>query len=141
VSFNDKTAPPLKRPSGAACTTVPVTVEPEGIAVLPSTSTDVATVPEKACPDWLAFEPSVSPSRTVSTVPAGTTTGFEIAAFIFDIVDEDFEDVSDESGDLVSLSEAVSEGLLLQATMNNENVKARVSFVSLIIFLLPTLNR
>jgi len=115
-------------------------VEPEGIAVLPSTSTDVATVPEKACPDWLAFEPSVSLSRTVSTVPAGTTTGFEIAAFIFDIVDEDFEDVSDESGDLVSLSEAVSEGLLLQATMNNENVKARVSFVSLIIFLLPTLN-
>ena len=49
--------------------------------------------------------------------------------------------MSDESGDLVSLSEAVSEGLLLQATMNNENVKARVSFVSLIIFLLPRLNR
>ena len=91
VSFNDRAAPPLKRPSGAACTTVPVTVEPEGIAVLPSTSTDVATVPEKACPDWLAFEPSVSPSRTVSTVPAGTTMGFEIAAFIFDIVDEDLK--------------------------------------------------
>src|SRR5256885_2292112 len=65
-------APPLNRPRGCAATTVPCAVEPEGITTLPFTCTGCATVAENPCPSWLLFELSVSPRRTVITVPAGT---------------------------------------------------------------------
>jgi hypothetical protein len=85
VRRNCSEAPPLKRPSGFASTTVPEAAAPEGIAVLPSTTTGLARVAAKVCPGELILEPTVCPSRTVYTVPAGTTRGFAGSGFIFDI--------------------------------------------------------
>src|SRR5579864_349714 len=42
--------------------------------VRPSTSTGFAKEAEKLCPGWLPLELKVSPRRTVSTVPVGTTS-------------------------------------------------------------------
>src|SRR5437868_13010148 len=75
VSLSSRAAPPLKRPSGFASTTVPVALAPAGMRTLPSRSTGLATVAEKLCPGWLIFEPTDSPSRTVITAPAGITAG------------------------------------------------------------------
>src|SRR5205807_3672077 len=47
---------------------------PFSITVFPSTSTGSATVAEKLCPALLSLELSVSPNRTVITVPAGMVT-------------------------------------------------------------------
>src|SRR5580700_572302 len=74
-SRKDRLAPPAKRPRGLASTTVPLTLAPAGIAVLPPTATESATVPEKLCPAWLILDPTDSPRRTVTAVPAGTTIG------------------------------------------------------------------
>src|SRR5207249_7516344 len=81
ISLSCSTAPPLKRPSGLASTTVPEALAPEGITVLPSTSTGLATVAEKLWPGWLILDPTDSPSLTVIMVPVGTTTGFTVSAF------------------------------------------------------------
>src|SRR2546425_4757345 len=83
VSFSCSEAPPLKRPSGFASTTVPVAVAPEGITVLPAISTGVATVAEKLCPGSLIFDPTDCSSRTVIIVPAGMTTDFAGSGFVF----------------------------------------------------------
>src|SRR6185312_2440868 len=80
-NFNCRTAPPLKRPSGFASTTVPEAVAPLARTVSPPTVTGCARVAEKVCPGWLILEPSASPRFTVSTVPTGTTTGLDSAAF------------------------------------------------------------
>jgi len=82
VNFNCSDAPPLKRPSGLASTTVPEAEAPAGIAVLPSTETALAKVAEKVCPGELILEPTASPRRTVRTVPAGTTKGFGGSGFM-----------------------------------------------------------
>jgi hypothetical protein len=47
VNRNCRDAPPLKRPSGFASTTVPEADAPAGIAVLPSTVTALANVAVK----------------------------------------------------------------------------------------------
>jgi hypothetical protein len=60
---------------------------PAGITVLPSTSTGVATVAVKVWPAVLIFDPTALASRTVSTVPAGTTTGLGASACGFDIAE------------------------------------------------------
>src|SRR5512132_3078415 len=66
------TAPPLKRPSGLASATVPVTVDPAGTTTCPLTVTGSTTVPEKESPELFLLELSVSPSRIVMCSPAGT---------------------------------------------------------------------
>src|SRR5690242_13576376 len=73
-------APPLKRPSGCAATTVPVALEPSGITTVPPTSTGRATVAEKLSPDWLILDPNCCAVRTVITVPAGIVIGVASAA-------------------------------------------------------------
>ena len=55
--------------------------------LLPSTTTGLARVAAKVCPGELILEPTVCPSRTVNTVPAGTTRGFAGSGFIFDIAE------------------------------------------------------
>src|SRR5262249_15531445 len=67
IEFNltCKTAPPLKRPSGLASTTVPDASAPAGITALPLTSTGLLSVALKLCPGWLILEPIACPSRTV----------------------------------------------------------------------------
>src|SRR5438552_16602096 len=69
-----RTAPPLKRPRGAACTTLPEASAPFGTATLPSTSIGVATLAVNWSPELLSFDPTVLARRTVMTVPAGTVT-------------------------------------------------------------------
>src|SRR5207244_4552348 len=54
---------------------------PLGATSLPSIISGSANVALKACPVWLALDPSVSPRRTVRTVPAGTMVGPAIAPF------------------------------------------------------------
>ncbi|PYX09758.1 MAG: hypothetical protein DMG88_04680 [Acidobacteria bacterium] len=83
VSFSLSNAPPLKRPSGLASTTVPVALVSAGITVLPATSTGLVTVAEKLCPASLIFDPTACPSRTVIIVPAGMTTDFAGSGFAF----------------------------------------------------------
>ncbi|PYP88238.1 MAG: hypothetical protein DMG65_15330 [Candidatus Angelobacter sp. Gp1-AA117] len=62
-----------------AATTVPCAEAPLSITVLPSTVIGSATVAEKSWPAWLLFELSVSPRRTVTTVPAGMVTACSAA--------------------------------------------------------------
>ena len=50
VSLSRSIAPPLKRPRGCASTTVPLALEPSGIATAPPTSTGRATVAVKVSP-------------------------------------------------------------------------------------------
>src|SRR5262249_1652087 len=64
-------APPLKWPIALASTTEPRAAAPFSITVLPSTTTGSATVAANPCPALLLLELSVSPRRTVITVPAG----------------------------------------------------------------------
>ena len=85
VKRNCREAPPLKRPSGLASTTVPEAAAPAGIAVLPSTETGLARVAVKVWPGELILEPTACPSRTVNTVPAGTTKALDASGFMFDI--------------------------------------------------------
>src|ERR1035438_9980957 len=66
---------PLILPFSLAATTVPLAVDPAGIAGVPFTLTDFAVVAVKLCPVWLVLELSAWPILTVSVVPAGTTTG------------------------------------------------------------------
>src|SRR5579862_4051686 len=80
VRATRSTAPPLNRPRGAAWTTVPSASAPEGITVAPPTTTGAARVAGKLSPLLLILEPTACPRRTVSTVPAGTTTGLASAA-------------------------------------------------------------
>ena len=64
----------MRRYDGSACRCA------AGMTVLPSASTGSASVAEKDCPAWLSLELSVSPRRTVRTVPAGITIGAGAAA-------------------------------------------------------------
>jgi len=70
-SRTSSNAPPLKWPIALASTTVPRAAAPLSITVFPSTTTGSATVAANPCPELLLLELSVSPSRTVITVPAG----------------------------------------------------------------------
>jgi hypothetical protein len=55
---------------------------PTGITVLPFTTTGSASVAENDWPEVLSFDPSASPSLTVSVVPAGNTAAdTEVAGF------------------------------------------------------------
>ncbi len=85
VNRNCSEAPPLKRPSGLASTTVPDALAPAGIAVLPSTETGLAKVAVKVSPGELILEPTDCPRRTVNTVPAGTTKALGASGFMLDI--------------------------------------------------------
>ena len=132
VKRNSREAPPLKRPKGFASTTVPEAAAPAGIAVLPSTVIGLATVAVKVSPALLILEPTACPSRTVSTVPAGTTKGFGGSGFmaviaVFDIAEPELgaafplgaaEDevllVSLEEGDAVEELESAGVAGLLQ---------------------------
>src|SRR3954470_622005 len=71
LSRTSSSAPPLKWPMLLASTTVPRAAAPRSITDFPSTSTGSATVAENPCPALLSLELSVSPRRTVMTVPAG----------------------------------------------------------------------
>ena len=65
-----------RQPAVRPCvTTVPVTFEPAGIAVWPSTITSLSVVAEKVCPAWFVCKRSSSVSLTVTAVPAATTIG------------------------------------------------------------------
>src|SRR5262245_9601479 len=66
---------PLILPPCFACTILPVTAAPAGIAVRPWMATAWASAPWNACPAPLLLAPIASVVRTVMTVPAGTTTG------------------------------------------------------------------
>src|SRR4051812_27185272 len=66
-----RNAPPLKWPRPFASTTVPCASAPAGMTSLLSTTTGSARVASKSWPGWLVFEPSVSPKRTLTIVPAG----------------------------------------------------------------------
>src|SRR5579859_7659470 len=74
-SRTSRSAPPLNLPSGLASTTVPVTCVSRGIATASPTITSRVTVPVKVSPGWLSLEPTADPSRTVSSVLAGTISG------------------------------------------------------------------
>jgi hypothetical protein len=60
---------------------VPEASAPLGANSRPLTVSGSASVALNPCPDVLLFDPNVSPNRTVSTVPAGTTVGaaFDVA--------------------------------------------------------------
>src|SRR5437763_10625688 len=87
-SLTSRSAPPLKCPMAFAATTVPWAEAPRSTRVLPSTVTGSATVAEKPCPAWLDFELSVSPRRTVMTVPAGMVTAAAGTVFLADVPPE-----------------------------------------------------
>src|SRR5690242_4466197 len=70
-SFTSSKAPPLKWPMPLASTTEPRAAAPFSITVFPSTTTGSATAAANPCPALLLLELSVSPRRTVITVPAG----------------------------------------------------------------------
>src|SRR5579875_1854143 len=76
----ERTAAPLNLPADLASVTVPVTVDPAGIAVTPPTTTEFARVPVKLSPAALVLELSVVPKRTERGVPAGTTMGWGAGA-------------------------------------------------------------
>src|SRR5882724_6631322 len=71
-----RVAPPLKRPAACASVTVPATLEPAGATALSRTTTGSANDAWNRSPTLLVFEPTALLRRTVSTVPAGITTGF-----------------------------------------------------------------
>src|SRR5207237_10012913 len=75
VSLSCNNAPPFKRPSGCAVTTVTVALERSGITTAPPASTGRATVALKLSPAWLVLELSDCAVRTVITVPAGSVVG------------------------------------------------------------------
>jgi len=66
---------PLILPFFLAVITVPVTLEPFGIAVFPCNVTGRAKVAENVWPDSLVFELKAWSTVTVSLAPAGTTMG------------------------------------------------------------------
>src|SRR5207302_10907579 len=59
------------------------------MTVFPSTITGSATVAEKLCPALLSLELSVSPRRTVITVPAGMVTICGTGLLAADLPDAD----------------------------------------------------
>src|SRR5579871_2785287 len=89
LSRTSSSAPPLKWPMLLASTTVPRAAAPFSITVFPSTSTGSATVAEKLCPALLSLELSVSPRRTVITVPTGMVTICGTGLLAADLPDAD----------------------------------------------------
>src|SRR5580700_1234602 len=75
VSARESWPSPLILPFALAVTTVPLTFDPPGIAVLLPTLTGCASVARKVWPVWLVLELSAWSTLTVRTVPAGTTVG------------------------------------------------------------------
>ena len=74
-------APPLKRPCGAASTTLPDASAPAGTTIVPFTSIGFAKVAPKRSPLALIFDPTAFASRTVTIVPAGNVTCLALARF------------------------------------------------------------
>jgi len=62
-------------PKGTALTTVPRAFVPAGTTLFPSTTTAEASLALNVSPAELIFDPTASPRRIVSVVPAGITTG------------------------------------------------------------------
>src|SRR6476646_73942 len=89
LSRTSSSAPPLKCPMPFASTTVPRAAAPLSITVFPSTATGSATVAEKPCPALLSLELSVSPRRTVITVPTGMVTTCGTGLLAADLPDAD----------------------------------------------------
>jgi hypothetical protein len=116
-------------PKGFA-STVPRADAPAGIAALPATVTAEASVALKDWPAVLIFDPTDSPSLTVRVVPAGTTTGCGSGAFVSaGVVGAAGEFIAfpppafDGAAMLLAELDAVSAGLLEQATSPNNNRK------------------
>src|SRR5215475_2485612 len=122
---------PLNLPAAWAATTVPEALAPDGITVWPSTSTGVATVAENDCPASLLLELSVSPRRTVSTVPAGTTIGRASATAVLDLPGNSLDAAGDPSGlfaslAFVSLAGGLPEHAISQAVRNRVRIVERM---------------
>src|SRR5579883_1496396 len=122
---------PLNLPAACAATTVPVAVAPAGIAGLPSTSTGLTRLAVKVWPGWLSLELKVSPNRTVSVAPLGTTRAARAASDFMAELPPAMPppELPGVAGlpELAALPVSLPGGLLLQASRVTARKLARVS--------------